>query len=196
MKLNGVTYHSLASYPILAKVYLRAGWVVQSIGVPGEHDTLTIGGANQWVEPLHYNTRTFNSRESFFHFDVKQNKRYIHSMGAPFAEASDLYGISNREQRWAYTFVGTIKNSFGGYSPSGQDLDNAVVKTTIHEVGHQFGLAHHQEEDPRNTTAGGLLCAMDSGIPGPFTSFWFCKTHSGLLSQSNFPSTSPPDYMP
>ncbi len=202
MKLNGKTYHSLASYPILAKVYARAGWIVQSSGVAGEHDVVNLDdpmNSSQTGSPEEpnnqWNRRAF-SWQYFDHYSSRHTKKYVHSIGAPFAEGSGNFGWSDSELRYSYTFVGTILKSYGDAPPTGSELGDAVVKTTIHEVGHQFGLSHHSQADMASNadiTSNGKLCVMADGDPGINTDFWFCPRHSGLLSTSSFPSTSPVD---
>jgi hypothetical protein len=193
---TNVIYRAYSNTPMFKLVFAKAGWIIQTQGVVGSHDVLRIGGTipgttHSYLNPTSPTSRGFNSNFTFDNKAKRNTKRYIHVIGAPLAEADDLFGVSKSEYRWVYVFEGTL-NAHRIANTTEPPSNNPTVKTAIHEVGHQFGLSHHWPNE-NFMSPNNLICVMESGFPGGLSDFWFCPRHAGLLSISTFPSVSPVD---
>lgn len=193
IKINQTTWKALSESRKLNTVYGACGWIVQNTGVKGAHEVMDVDNSDyfDWQNPQHYNTRTYNSSRIFDHYNVRHRKRYVNVIGANESESDNLFGMANADGRWSYTYVGTIKKAITGTSVTANDINDATIKTTIHEVGHQLlpvdhAEEHHSEND-NTVTRNGKLCVMDPGIPGPLTDFWFCPYHANRIRTSNWP---------
>ena len=85
-------------------------------------------------------------------------------------------GQAGNEDNYGVAFVSTYRNSnrlFQGDSLEG------LITTAVHEIGHIFGLIHHNEfiRLTEKTTSDGTLCAMSFANEKGETVKNFAETH-------------------
>lgn len=86
---------------------------------------------------------------NFFYYDNRHKLRYVHAIGAAYmtGKGDGKYGMSLEPERYSYIFVQQII----GVATDEQALVYFIKQTTIHELGHQFGLNYHPADKPAMT---------------------------------------------
>ncbi len=168
---GGAIMYPYAFSQALKTAFERAGWHVGPAPTGAEViSVLYLGSgryqrASQTYDLSTQGGRTSFSTNTFQNYGERNKRRIVHVIGAGYGTAGE-YGWSLEPQRYSYTFVMEL---------GGPGQTDPIKKTTIHEVGHQFGLGHHPVTD-WPATRNGKLCVMGEGFPSATTDFEFCET--------------------
>jgi len=158
--------------------FRRAGWIVHTAGSKCNGKTCVLPSACTKVpyrETLPTPDQPGYSRKYFYYYAKRKEGKYVHVIGAAYETdprttlPTDLvWGRSNWIERYSYVFVRLIRETFHGQA------DYFIKQTLIHELGHQFELAHHPfGEAPY--TRNGKFCVMMEGAPSFKKDIEFCE---------------------
>ncbi len=106
-----------------------------------------------------YTEYSINSREFLFFLLSYYREPLLGITSLPSFDFNgyEMYGQALLPSEGRYSFVSTYPKEFG--SVDSDDHIEKLTRMSIHEVGHSFGLQHHENNKPAATN----LCPMETG---------------------------------
>jgi len=97
----------------------------------------------------------------------------VHVIGSAYmiGPGDGKFGISDESERFCYVFVQSHLDIGGA---TDEDRKRYIKGTVIHELGHQFGLNDHPEDQDPPKTRNGKACVMWSAAPSALVDLEFC----------------------